>query len=53
MENLKTTYYNVNFNKFKEKMAQDLFCFYNVAVFDSKVCVCVCVCVCRWVLPYH
>ena len=51
MENLKTTYYNVNFNKFKEKMAQDLFCFYNVAVFDSKVCVCVCVC--RWVLPYH
>ena len=47
MENLKTSYCNVSFNKFKEKMAQDLFCVYNVAVFDSKViaynslCVCV------------
>ena len=37
MENLKSTYSNVNFNKFKEKMAHDLFNFYNVAVFDSKV----------------
>jgi len=37
MENLKTTYYNVNFNKYKEQMARDLFSFYNVAVFDNKV----------------
>ena len=37
MDNLKTTYCNVNFNKFREKMVHDLFHFYNVAVFYSKV----------------
>ena len=37
MDNLKATYYNVNFNKFREKMVHNLFHFYNVAVFDSKV----------------
>ena len=37
MDNLKTTYCNNNFNKFREKMVHDLFYFYNVAVFDSKV----------------
>ena len=39
MDSLKASYSNVNFKKFREKMAQDLFMFYNVSVFDSKVCV--------------
>jgi len=42
MDSLKASYCNVNFKKFREKMAQDLFMFYNVSVFDSKVCSVVC-----------
>ncbi|XP_065882603.1 germ cell nuclear acidic protein-like isoform X2 [Dysidea avara] len=37
MDSLKASYSNVNFKKFREKMAQDLFMFYNVSVFDSKL----------------